>query len=199
MEALYSKLYDKYTKLKTKKESELEKVNCDQEEKFMTYLSAADDMVEHLKSENDRLQAQVNDLRSEVTSIRFTKDQQHAEHQKLLMEEKQRNKEAAEEIQRLRDAEQGRDCTNGDDKIENRQDNTVGGSLVGSPASGVLTRSKRKRYSGTQTEANDQLERGQIKKLQKKFRGLEMQNKDVTALMGMTKLKIDKIILLEVV
>lgn len=32
--------------------------------------AAADDMIEHLKSENGRLQAQVNDLRSEVTSIR---------------------------------------------------------------------------------------------------------------------------------
>lgn len=39
----------------------------------------------------------------------------------------------------------------------------------------------------------------QIKKLQKKFKGSETQNKDVAALMGMTKLKIDKIILLEVV
>ena len=39
----------------------------------------------------------------------------------------------------------------------------------------------------------------QIKKLQKKFKGSETQKKDVAALMGMTKLKIDKIILLEVV
>ncbi|KAJ0659895.1 hypothetical protein HanOQP8_Chr14g0531401 [Helianthus annuus] len=39
MEARYSKLYDKYTKLKVKKASEAEQLSLDQEEKFKTYVS----------------------------------------------------------------------------------------------------------------------------------------------------------------
>ncbi|KAJ0464135.1 hypothetical protein HanHA300_Chr14g0523601 [Helianthus annuus] len=39
MEARYSKLYDKYTKLKVKKASETEQLSLDQEEKFKTYVS----------------------------------------------------------------------------------------------------------------------------------------------------------------
>jgi cell division protein FtsB len=34
-------------------------------------VAAAEELIQHLKSENDKLRAQVDDLRSEVTSIRY--------------------------------------------------------------------------------------------------------------------------------
>ncbi|KAJ0561232.1 hypothetical protein HanHA300_Chr06g0220581 [Helianthus annuus] len=46
MEALYSKLYDKYTKLKVKKASEIEQLSLDQEEKFKTYVSVCFQFIE---------------------------------------------------------------------------------------------------------------------------------------------------------
>lgn len=101
LEALYSKLYDKYTKLKKKKWSELDKLNKNQELKFVNYVNAAEELIQHLKSENDKLRAQVDDLRSEVTSIRSTKDEQFAEYQKCLMEESQKNKALSEEVEKL--------------------------------------------------------------------------------------------------
>ncbi|KAI9125051.1 hypothetical protein K1719_003667 [Acacia pycnantha] len=44
MEALYSKLCDKYTKLKAKKLSEFDQINKSQEVKFMNFMSAADEL-----------------------------------------------------------------------------------------------------------------------------------------------------------
>ncbi|KAK7259264.1 hypothetical protein RIF29_24866 [Crotalaria pallida] len=86
MEALYSKLYAKYSKLKTNKLSELDQLSKDQEVKFMNFLNASEEFIEHLKSENDQLHGQVNELRSEVGSIRVAKDKLVAENQRLLME-----------------------------------------------------------------------------------------------------------------
>ncbi|KAM3692558.1 hypothetical protein ACB098_08G096800 [Castanea mollissima] len=101
MEALYSKLYDKYTKLKKRKWSELDKLNKDQEVKFVTYVNAAEELIQHLKNENDQLRAQVDDLRSEVSSIRSAKDDQITEFQNRLMEESQKNKALSEEVEKL--------------------------------------------------------------------------------------------------
>ncbi|KAJ1426795.1 hypothetical protein SESBI_10047 [Sesbania bispinosa] len=101
MEVLYSKLYEKYTKLKTKKLSELDQLNKEQEVKFMNYLSAAEELIEHLKSENDQLHGQVNDLRSEVASIRLAKDKQVADYQRLLIEESKKNEALSEEVEKL--------------------------------------------------------------------------------------------------
>ncbi|KAK4607347.1 hypothetical protein RGQ29_001255 [Quercus rubra] len=101
MEALYSKLYDKYTKLKKRKWSELDKLNKDQEVKFVTYVNAAEELIQHLKNENDQLRAQVDDLRSEVSSIRSAKDDQFTEFQNRLMEESQKNKALSEEVEKL--------------------------------------------------------------------------------------------------
>ncbi|WVZ05695.1 hypothetical protein V8G54_019041 [Vigna mungo] len=95
MEVLYSKLYDKYTKLKvcsfinnrqrllrfvsdssfylslkSKKLSELDHLNKEQEVKFVNYLSAAEELIEHLKSEKEDLLGQVNELRTELASLR---------------------------------------------------------------------------------------------------------------------------------
>ncbi|KVH87653.1 hypothetical protein Ccrd_025062 [Cynara cardunculus var. scolymus] len=85
MEALYSKLYDKYTKLKAKKASEIEQLNLDQEEKFKTYVSAADELIGYLTSEKDR----------------SAKDEEQEKYEKMLIEENQKNKQLSEEIERL--------------------------------------------------------------------------------------------------
>ncbi|BBN68601.1 titan9, partial [Prunus dulcis] len=79
MEALYSKLYDTYMKLKSKKWSELDNVNKDQEVKFMDYISAAEQVA---------------------------KDEQCIEYQELLMEENRKNEELSEEVARLRNLQQ---------------------------------------------------------------------------------------------
>ncbi|KAH7836350.1 hypothetical protein Vadar_000211 [Vaccinium darrowii] len=159
MEALYSKLYDKYTKLydkytklKTAKESEMDKFNHDQEVKFMKCITAADELVEHLRNEKGRLHEQIDNLRREADSIRSTKDAQNAEYQKLLMEEKQKNNQLSEEIERLRNLQcEGLCCSAREGNTENGQLNMSGSSQVGS---GILSDSdlnvakKRRRHNG---------------------------------------------------
>ncbi|KAA8528058.1 hypothetical protein F0562_035073 [Nyssa sinensis] len=168
MEALYAKLYDKYSRLKMKKWLEVDEINCEQEVKFLNCVSAADELIELLRNENDGLRAQVNDLRNELDSIRSTKHEQYTEHQKLLMEETQKNKELSEEIERLQNLQrEGFCCTAKDNKIENGQPSTSGGAQVGPDTFNGLavkmTR-KRSRHAGTETEvmvsptACDQLE-----------------------------------------
>ncbi|KAA3455368.1 argH [Gossypium australe] len=120
MESLYAKLYDKYDKLKKRKLSEMDDIHRDQEEKFLNYvrvkkieemernlfyfismdcdhplrdyhlMEAAEELIQHLKSENDKLNAEVNELRSEVVSLMSSKDKQCVEYQKLLIEESQK-------------------------------------------------------------------------------------------------------------
>ncbi|GAB4856005.1 hypothetical protein Ancab_024644 [Ancistrocladus abbreviatus] len=103
MEALYMKLYEKYTRLKGKKDSEIDQVNRDQEVKFMNYTIAADNLIEQVKSENDRLKANIDDLRNEVASLRSAKDQQYADYEKRLLEERQSNQRLSVEIKKLQD------------------------------------------------------------------------------------------------
>lgn len=105
MEALYSKLYNKYATLKKEKESQFDKLNHDQEEKFLNYVAAADEMIEYLKSDNDKLHEQVDDLKNELASIRASSDEQRTHFQKLLMHENQKSKELSEKISRLQNVE----------------------------------------------------------------------------------------------
>lgn len=144
MEALYSKLYDKYTKLKTKRDTEMEELNRSQEEKFMAYASAADELIKHLRSENDRLLAEADDLRSEVTSIRSSRHEQLAEYQKFLMEERQKERELSQEIEKLRNLQrEGLCCSARYDK--NGQLNTPDSSQVGSDRQNEMAIIPRKR------------------------------------------------------
>uniref|UniRef100_A0A0R0IDV2 Uncharacterized protein n=1 Tax=Glycine max TaxID=3847 RepID=A0A0R0IDV2_SOYBN len=101
MEILYSKLYDKYTKLKSKKLSDLDHINKEQEGKFVNYLTAAEELIEHLKSEKEGLVEQVNELRTEFSSLRAAKEKEVADYQKLLMEEKEKNEALSEEVEKL--------------------------------------------------------------------------------------------------
>ncbi|XP_015573719.1 uncharacterized protein LOC8276010 [Ricinus communis] len=101
MEALYAKLYNKYDALKKKRISELDEISKDQEVNFLNYVSAAEELIQHLKNENNSLSAQVSELRSKVASISSTKDEECARYQKQLMEESQKNKVLYEEVERL--------------------------------------------------------------------------------------------------
>ncbi|KAL5565809.1 hypothetical protein UlMin_028973 [Ulmus minor] len=149
IEALYSKLYDKYIKLKNKKFNELDKLNRDQEEVFVNYVSAAEEYIEHLKSENEMLRSQVDDLRIEVDSIRVSNDEKSSEYQKLWMEESQKNEVLHEEIERLQKLQENGPFSS-PKKIYNRQLRTSGELFSSSP--GRMTRSKRKRSSWIETD-----------------------------------------------
>ncbi|XP_030505901.2 uncharacterized protein LOC115720857 [Cannabis sativa] len=156
MEALYSKLYDKYNKIKTKKFTELDELNRDQEVKFVNYVSATEELVEHLKKENERLQSQVDELRSEVASVRVSKDEQCAEYQKLWMEESQKNKALSEEIVRLQKLQH--ENTFGSKEYRNHRQLSTPGStqitsreLYDSSNRRVTRSSKRRRCSVNET------------------------------------------------
>ncbi|KAG4922332.1 hypothetical protein JHK82_051303 [Glycine max] len=110
MEILYSKLYDKYTKLKSKKLSDLDHINKEQEVKFVNYLTAAEELIEHLKSEKEGLLEQVNELRTELASLRAAKEKEVADYQKLFMEEKEKNETLSEEVEKLLKLHQERTC-----------------------------------------------------------------------------------------
>ncbi|XP_014518115.1 uncharacterized protein LOC106775498 isoform X1 [Vigna radiata var. radiata] len=101
MEVLYTKLHDKYTEVKTKKLSDLEHLNEEQQLKFINCLSAAEEVIEHLKTEKEELLGQVNDLRVELASLRAAKDNQLADYQMLLMEESHKNEALSEEVEKL--------------------------------------------------------------------------------------------------
>ncbi|GAB2277053.1 hypothetical protein Dimus_011761 [Dionaea muscipula] len=105
MEELYKKLYNKYINVKAKKESEFDRINRDQEVKFINFAEAADECIEHLKSENDVLKATINELRNEVSSLRSAKDQQYVDYEELLSEERQKNQQLCLEIKRLQEAQ----------------------------------------------------------------------------------------------
>lgn len=101
MEALYKKLYSKYSTLKTNKLSELEELNNEQEAKFLNFVSAAEELIDHLRTENDKLLGKINDLGNELASVRQTKDNQVADYQRLLMEESKKNEALLEEVEKL--------------------------------------------------------------------------------------------------
>lgn len=148
MEALYSKLYSKYAKLKKEKDTCMENLNREQEEKFVNYVTAADEMIEYLRSETDRLHKQVNELRSEMASMRSAKDEEKIQYQKFLMEENLKNKELRDEIQRLQQLDQERTCFSAsNDKGKSRQIITVGDSLPDALDDSTITNKKHCRQS----------------------------------------------------
>ncbi|CAJ1815128.1 unnamed protein product [Sphenostylis stenocarpa] len=140
MEILYSKLYDKYTKLKSKKLSDLDHLNKEQEVKFVNYLSAAEELIEHLKSEKEELLGQVDELRTELASLRATKDKEITDFQMLLMEEREKNEALSEEVEKLLKLHQERTSD-----LNNKKANT-------NISSGRMTR-KRERQNALEKEA----------------------------------------------
>ncbi|XP_057754154.1 uncharacterized protein LOC130973576 isoform X1 [Arachis stenosperma] len=108
MSNLYRKLYDKYTKLKNRKLLEFDELNKEQEVKFMKFLSAAEELIEDLKNENVQLHDQLNELRSEVSSVRLAKLKEVADYQNLFLEEKKKNEALTEEVEKLLQQQQER-------------------------------------------------------------------------------------------
>lgn len=155
MDALYSKLYEKYSKIKTKKFSELDQQNKNQEDKFLNYIQVAEEYMQHVKSENEQLHSQLNDLRSEVASLRSTKDEQRTEYQKLLMEENRKNKELSEEVMKLQKMLQVETFSRmKDSNTDNGELCMPGGGEVSGEAGKSSKRrntNKRKRHSGSET------------------------------------------------
>ncbi|XP_068635765.1 uncharacterized protein [Aristolochia californica] len=96
-QVLYNQLYEKYQKLKTEKESELEKRSQEQELKFLEFVSIAENAVKSLTDENKKLKAKIDDL---IDSNRTTEDQ-YSKFQKLWAEEKQKTKELSGEVEAL--------------------------------------------------------------------------------------------------
>ncbi|XP_042000713.1 uncharacterized protein LOC121750270 [Salvia splendens] len=124
MEALYSKLYDKYTKLKKEKEYQFDELNYEQEVKFLKYEAAADEMIQYLKSENEKLH------------------EQHIHFQKLLAEENQKNKELCEEISRLQEKE----CSSYTMAKESGQENSHNTPGEQSQGTSPAKSSKKRKY-----------------------------------------------------
>ncbi|XP_010533493.1 PREDICTED: uncharacterized protein LOC104809267 isoform X2 [Tarenaya hassleriana] len=125
--------------LQKKKLSELDEVNREQEEKFLHFVSSAEELVRHLRSENKNLQGIAENLRSELTSVRFAKDKDCAEYQKLLMEEEQKNKTLSEEVEKLKEMLQEEHGCGFKGKTGSKQQAKTPESAR------VLTRSMRKR------------------------------------------------------
>ncbi|XP_026456643.1 uncharacterized protein LOC113357457 isoform X3 [Papaver somniferum] len=134
MENLYSKLYDKYNKLKTRKDSEIDRYNHDQEVKFTGYMAAVEELVNCLRSENDRLVTKNQDLRNELASVRADrsdKEELCVQYEKLLTEETRKGKELSEEVEKLRNLQQeGLSCSARGRYNENGQMESPRGTYV---------------------------------------------------------------------
>ncbi|KAG7577945.1 hypothetical protein ISN45_Aa03g021730 [Arabidopsis thaliana x Arabidopsis arenosa] len=146
MEALYAKLYDKYSKLKKKKLSEYDEVNREQEEKFLNFVSASEELMEHLRGENQNLLEIVEKIRNEMTSIRHVhhilpsgRDDKCLEYQKLLREEEQKNKALSEEVVKLKELVKEGHPRNYEDQNGKQQETKT------PETARVTTRSMRKR------------------------------------------------------
>ncbi|OMO54472.1 hypothetical protein COLO4_36479 [Corchorus olitorius] len=128
----------------------MDDINRDQEEKFLTYVNAAEELIQHLKNENEKLHVEVNDLRNEVASVMSSKDNQCAEYQKLLIEENEKYKALSEEVTRLQNLQQEEYVKGG--KGDTITEISPGSAQVASEkVSGCSTR-KRSRNSATETE-----------------------------------------------
>ncbi|XP_017243330.1 uncharacterized protein LOC108215365 isoform X2 [Daucus carota subsp. sativus] len=99
MNSLHHKLYEKYNQFKTSKFTELEELNRNQEEKFLAFTHAADELLQQYRLENERLVSENDDLRSELASARSSMDGKIAEHQKLVMEENKKPIEIIDDTQ----------------------------------------------------------------------------------------------------
>ncbi|KAI3930310.1 hypothetical protein MKW92_050494 [Papaver armeniacum] len=149
MENLYSKLYDKYNKLKTRKDSDVDRYNHDQEVKFTDYMAAVEELINCLRSENDRLVIKNQDLRNELASVRADgsdKEELCVQYEKLLTEETRKGKELSEEVEKLRNLQQeGFSCSARVRYNENGQMESPRGTYLESRQ--ISSVSTRKRHS----------------------------------------------------
>ncbi|KAB1225556.1 hypothetical protein CJ030_MR1G002465 [Morella rubra] len=168
MEALYSKLYDKYTQIKTKKWSELDKLSKDQEVKFLNYVNAAEELIQHLKNENDQLRAQVDDLRSESKEMLLHGFLGSCRSFCFWYRDWSRDSALSEEVEELRKLQQERVFySSKDDGRDNGQLNMPQGEQVISEVSNSSSR-KRSRLSVSSSQDNA-MQRESGKKLSKEI------------------------------
>ncbi|KAI3994127.1 hypothetical protein MKX01_012384 [Papaver californicum] len=157
MESLYSKLYDKYNKLKTRKDSDLDRYNHDQEVKFTDYISAVEELVNCLRSENDRLLTQNRDLKNELASVRADrsdKEELCVQYRKLLTEETKKGEELSEEVEKLHNLQQeGLSCSAGGRYNENGQMESPRGTYLESRH--ISSVNTRKRHSTDEDTGSD--------------------------------------------
>ncbi|KAG4383760.1 hypothetical protein GLYMA_13G152406v4 [Glycine max] len=151
MEVLYTKLYDKYTRLKSNKLSDLDHLNEEQQLKFRNFSSAAEELIEHLMTEKEELLGQVHHLRTELASLRAAKDNQVADYQRLLAEETRKNEALAEEVEKLLKLRQEGACH---DLNYNSKIMTVDGQFkANSNSSSIRMTRKRTRQNTLEKEA----------------------------------------------
>ncbi|KAG9459175.1 hypothetical protein H6P81_003683 [Aristolochia fimbriata] len=100
MEHHYTKLNDKYMKLKVEKESAQDELFQDLNTNYTRYVSVAQDEIETLKNKNKRLIKELNDLKDQMASSRSEDSQ--PDYKKLLMDEKEKSKKLLEEVEKLR-------------------------------------------------------------------------------------------------
>ncbi|CAF1932302.1 unnamed protein product [Brassica oleracea var. botrytis] len=103
MEALYAKLYNKYTTLKERKFSELDEVNKKQEEKFLRFVDASEALTQHLRSEDHNSKEIIRRMRDEITEIRSARHEERLEFQNRLAEEERKNKALSEQVEKLKE------------------------------------------------------------------------------------------------
>eukprot|EP00268_Persea_americana_P036630 TRINITY_DN3614_c0_g1_i4.p1 TRINITY_DN3614_c0_g1~~TRINITY_DN3614_c0_g1_i4.p1 ORF type:complete len:316 (+),score=58.87 TRINITY_DN3614_c0_g1_i4:414-1361(+) len=159
MESLYTKLYDKYKQLKARKDSEMDQISREQEEKFLNYVSAAEENIEHLKNVNSGLQEKIDELTNQIILDRSSENSQYSMYQNLFIEEKQKTKELLEEVERLRNLLSERvQCNNSNENYADRQFKSPSRCQVNLPdlskgsAHRMTRRMTLKPSSGDQTE-----------------------------------------------
>ncbi|XP_009145686.1 uncharacterized protein LOC103869361 isoform X2 [Brassica rapa] len=103
MEALYAKLYNKYTTLKERIFSELDEVNLNQEEKFLRFVKASETLTQHLRSEDQSSKETIRRMRDEITEITSARHQERLEFQNRLAEEERKNKALSEQVEKLKE------------------------------------------------------------------------------------------------
>ncbi|CAG7877006.1 unnamed protein product [Brassica rapa] len=103
MEALYAKLYNKYTTLKERIFSELDEVNMKQEEKFLRFVNASETLTQHLRSEDKNSKETIRRMRDEITEITSARHQERLEFQNRLAEEERKNKALSEQVEKLKE------------------------------------------------------------------------------------------------
>eukprot|EP01018_Ginkgo_biloba_P013712 Gb_30201 [translate_table: standard] len=102
MQKLYSKLHAKYQKLKARRHEDIEAYIAEQNRKFTAYVNAAEELLEHLRSDNSRLRLQANEANSAMALNRARLlERKNAECQNDLLVERSKSLELIKEVKRL--------------------------------------------------------------------------------------------------
>ncbi|RXH83920.1 hypothetical protein DVH24_013165 [Malus domestica] len=155
-EALYSKLYDKYSKIKTKKWSELEDIGKDQEGKFKHYVSGIYFSVRICFNILRRSIFNICEMKMRGCARKSTKAEQCTGYQNRLLEENRKNEKLSEEVERLRKLQQeGNFSRSKGSNTDNGLCTPASGQVSG--AAGNLSKRRRtsKRRKNSQSEAED--------------------------------------------